>query len=244
MAKIGLIGYGKMGKLIHKIALERGHEVPVIIDVSAPEATASDITEESVKNADVLIDFSIPSSALSNLEKASKLGKNYVMGTTGWTNEMEKVKKIVDDAKIGFIWGSNFSLMVQLFFKIARETAKLVNKYDDIDVATWEAHHKHKIDSPSGTAETIGEILLSEIDRKKNLLLDRPDGAINPEDLHLATIRVGEVPGTHGIIFDTNSDTIEIKNTSRSRDGFALGAVIASEFIVDKTGFFDFRDVV
>lgn len=244
MAKIGLIGYGKMGQLIHQIALKRGHQVPVIIDVSCDKATAKDITAESVQEVDVLIDFSVPQEAVNNLKKAASLGKNYVMGTTGWTSQIQEVQKIVQDADIGFIWASNFSLMVQLFFKITREAAKLVNKYEEIDVASWEAHHKHKIDSPSGTAETIGGILLAEIDRKKQLLLDRPEGKINPEDLHLATIRVGEVPGTHAVIFDSDSDTIELKNTSRNRNGFALGAVIAAEFIVNKKGFYDFAEVV
>lgn len=240
---IGLIGYGKMGKLIHKISLKKGHKVSVIIDPSSNNATAKDITKNSVKNCDVLIDFSTPDTAMSNLKKTAELNKNFVMGTTGWTDQIEEVKKIVDESGIGFIWASNFSISVQLFFKIAREAAKLANKFEEFDVAAWEAHHRHKLDSPSGTALTLGEILIEEIDRKKELLLDRPKGKINPEQLHLATIRTGEIPGTHAVIFDTDSDTIEIKNTSRNRNGFAMGAVKAAEFIANKKGFYDFADL-
>lgn len=240
---IGLIGYGKMGKLIHEIALNKGHKVSAIIDPHSKNATAKDITKESLKNCDVLIDFSTPNNAISNLKKVANLKKNYVMGTTGWTNEIEEVKKIVEESKIGFIWASNFSIAVQLFFKIARESAKLINNFDEFDISAWEAHHKHKLDAPSGTALTLGEILIEEIDRKKELLLDRPKGKIKSEELHLTTIRVGEIPGTHGVIFDTDSDTIEIKNTSRNRNGFAMGAVKAAEFIANKKGFYDFAEI-
>ncbi|MCT4592373.1 MAG: 4-hydroxy-tetrahydrodipicolinate reductase [Candidatus Gracilibacteria bacterium] len=237
---IALIGYGKMGQLIHKVAESRGHKVVSIVDPSK----GNQIDADTMKGIDVAIDFSVPEMAISNLEKASQYGVNYVMGTTGWIDQMSKVQDITKKSGIGFIWGSNFSLSVQIFFRIIREAAKIANKFEEIDIAAYEAHHRHKLDAPSGTAETMGQIILEELDRKKRLLLDRPFSKISPDDLHLSTIRVGEVPGTHCMIMDTESDTIEIKNTSRNRNGFVLGAVIASEFINGKKGFYDFQDVV
>ena len=152
----------------------------------------------------------MPSSAIDNLRKASCLGASYVMGTTGWTDKMKEVEEIIEKNNMGFIWSSNFSLSVQLFFKIVREASRLINPFVDFDIAGYGAHHKHKLDAPSGTAETMAKIILDEVDRKKKLCLDRPNGKISSDELHIATMRVGEVPGTHKVIIDTDSDTIEI----------------------------------
>lgn len=239
--KIGLLGFGKMGRKIFEIAKNRGHEISEIVDPRAIEATHKTFPEKSA--AEVFIDFSAPDAVFSNVKSAAAFHKNLVVGTTGWTEKMPEIREIVKKSKIGFLWGSNFSPAVQMFFAVARAAAKIADKFPECDVAAFEAHHRHKIDAPSGTALSLGAILLDEISRKKKLLLDRPTGKISPDDLHLSTIRVGEVPGTHAAIFDFPDETIEIKSTSRSRGSFALGAVLAAEFLRGKSGFFDFQKV-
>jgi len=239
--KIGLLGFGKMGKRIAEIAISRGHEISVIIDPHSEGATAR--VFDNTSDADVFIDFSAPDSVLEHIETAIEFRKNIIVGTTGWTEHLPEIQKKVEQSKIGFLWSSNFSPAVQMFFLLAQKAAQVAEHFPECDIAGWEAHHRHKLDAPSGTALTLGEILLSEISRKKNLLLNRPTEKINPEDLHLATIRVGEIPGTHAVLFDFPDETIEIKSTSRSRGGFALGAVMAAEFLQGKSGFYDFRDV-
>lgn len=238
---IGIIGFGRMGNMIKQIAESRGHIVTDIIDPKHKEATASEISAEIT--AEVLIDFSTPNSVLGNIQKTCNIKKNIIVGTTGWTEDIEEVEQQVKNAGIGFLWGSNFSPAVQMFLRTVRAAAKISNKLPESDIGAWEAHHKHKLDSPSGTALTMGEILLEEIDRKTELLLDRPERKIQESDLHLATIRTGEIPGTHCALFDFPAETIEVKCTSRSREGFALGAVIASEWLEGKSGFYDFSEI-
>lgn len=238
---IGLIGYGKMGKRIAEIACQRGHTISAIIDPFATEKTAEALTADTV--GDVFIDFTTPDSIMNNIGLACAYNKNLVVGTTGWNVHFAVVKTQVEAAKIGFIWASSFSPAVQMFFRVAREAAHIANAFPECDVAAWEAHHRHKIDAPSGTAMTLGKILLEAIDRKTELLLDRPPEKIADNQLHLASLRAGEIPGTHCVLFDFPAETIEVKVTSRSRDGYALGAVLAAEWLQGKTGFFDFAEV-
>ncbi len=238
---IGLIGFGKMGRLIHKIAIERGHTIGAIIDPQAAEATAKVLSKDS--RADVFIDFSHPDAVVENIETACKLGHKIVVGTTGWSNDLPRIRALIESSENALIWASNFSPAVQMFFRIVRRAAQIANALPECDIASWEAHHRHKADAPSGTALSVGEILLGEIDRKTELLLDRPQGKIAPQQLHLATIRAGEIPGTHSVLFDFAAETIELKSVSRSREGFALGAVMAAEYLNDKTGFFHYDEV-
>lgn len=253
---IGLIGYGKMGRLIHSIAENRGHTVTLIIDPQAPEATAKALSELTTRPdptfpqegkesqmPEVLIDFSHPDGVVHNIETACRLGFKVVVGTTGWNDELPRINKLVQESGNALIWASNFSPAVQMFFRIVRRAAAIANALPECDIATWEAHHRHKADAPSGTALSAANILLDEIDRKSELLLDRPQGKIREDQLHLATIRAGEIPGTHSVLFDFPAETIEIKSVSRSRDGFALGAVMAAEWLADKKGFFHYDEV-
>jgi 4-hydroxy-tetrahydrodipicolinate reductase len=242
--QLGLIGYGKMGQLIEKLATLRGHQIEIIID---HKQSSFEKLAKMENGLDVVIDFSQPSAAMANLQQVSSLGINYVMGTTGWYSQFDRAQQIVADKQIGFIWSANFSLAVQLLFKIVRQAAKLVNNYPDFDLSVLELHHRHKLDSPSGTALSLAEILLEEVEHKQKIVLDRPqegNGKLKNNELHLASMRVGEVPGTHSVLLDIASDQIELKNTSRSREGFALGAIKAAEFIAGKQGFFDFAEVV
>jgi 4-hydroxy-tetrahydrodipicolinate reductase len=238
---IGLIGYGKMGQMIHALAENRGHIISEIIDPHSQKATQTTLVAEA--NADVFIDFSTPDSVLKNIDIACQSKKNIVVGTTGWTEKKDDVRTKVKESDIGFLWASNFSPAVQMFFRVAQRAAQIGNKLPECDTAVFEAHHKHKLDSPSGTAITLGEVLLSELDSKNEMIFDRPTGKIDPSQLHVSSVRVGEVPGTHAAIFDLPSETIEVKCTSRNRTGFALGAVLAAEWLNGKDGFYCFDDV-
>lgn len=238
---IGLIGYGKMGRLIGKIAGERGHAIAEIIDPYAVEATGRAWGKNT--EADVFIDFSTPASVIENVKTACDSGRALVIGTTGWIKELETARQLVENAGIGCIWSSNFSPAVQMFFRLVRSGTKLANGLPECDVALSEIHHRHKLDSPSGTALTAAEICIDEIDRKTAIVCDRPAGKIAPYELHLASLRMGEVPGTHSVYFDFPAETLEIKSISRSREGFALGAVMAAEWIFGKQGFYRLEDV-
>jgi 4-hydroxy-tetrahydrodipicolinate reductase len=166
------------------------------------------------------------------------------MGTTGWYDHMDKAKKIVAERDIGFIWSANFSIGVNIFFKIIKEAGKVFNRFPDYDVMCYELHHNRKADSPSGTAEMIGNIIVEKLDRKQTLVKETLCRRILPTELHVASVRGGETPGTHVVTFDSPFDTIELKHTVRSREGLALGALRAAEFIKDRKGFFDIEDLM
>lgn len=239
---IALIGYGTMGQIVHKVAKQKKIEITTIIDPVHPDADFQKINAKSLQNIDVCIDFTHPDVAVENIRQISQEGKNIVMATTGWLEQIKEVKKIVVKNKIGFLYGSNFSLGVNLFFKIIQQTAKIMNQYDAYDLYSYEMHHNRKKDAPSGTALSIGEILLEKIERKDKLVLDRPKGKIQKNELHLATIRGGDIAGTHCVGFDSEADTIELKHTARNREGFALGSLVASQWLQGKTGFFTIKD--
>jgi len=242
--KIALVGYGRMGHLVHKVAEEQAHEVVSIIDPNFSEAPHKEISKDSLKDAEVVIDFTTPDSVLDNVGKVSSAKINMVVGTTGWYDQIDKVKEIVKKSGIGFIFSPNFSLGVNIFFKIIRNAAKTFNKLEDYDVYGIEYHHSRKKDSPSGTAKKLGEIILEEISRKKELQTEKLDRQIKKEELHFASVRSGEFPGTHEIGFDSEADTIKLIHTARSRKGFALGAIKAAEFIKDKKGFYTIEDML
>ena len=242
--KISLIGYGKMGKEIERIAKLRGIQVVSIIDSSDVSAKSKKITKASLNNADVAIDFTTPDVAIDNLKLVSALGKNMVMGTSSWYDRVEEAKAIVKKNNTGFIYGPNFSIGVNLFMKIAEESTKLFEKAKDYDVFVYEAHHNQKVDAPSGTAKNISDIVLKNMKRKKKAVYDRVDRRILPSELHVASIRAGNIPGTHVLSFDSEADTIEIKHTARNRSGFAIGALQAAEWIRNKKGFYTFDDLM
>ncbi len=241
---IAIIGYGKMGHEIENAARARGINVVSIIDPNDKNAAHREIGAESMKNVDVCIDFSSPNAVMNNIRQIAKYKKNIVIGTTGWHDKIDEAKKIVKNSNIGMIYSSNFSIGVNVFFRIIEDAAKIFNKLEAYDVYGYEMHHNNKIDSPSGTAKTIGEILIKNIKRKNKLLFEKIDRKINPNELHFASVRAGSIPGTHVVGFDSSADTIELKHTARNREGFAMGAIMAAQWIKNKKGFFDIKNMM
>ena len=227
---IAIIGYGKMGHEIEKAARARGINIVSTIDPDNSSATHKNIDENSLKNADVCIDFTNPGAVVGNIKKISKFKKNIVVGTTGWHNQINEARKIVRQNGIGLIYASNFSIGVNVFFRMIENAAKIMNNLNDYGVFGYELHHSRKLDSPSGTAKTIERILVENIKRIK--------------EVNFASVRAGSIPGTHVVGFDSSADTIELKHTARNREGFALGAVMAAEWIKNKKGFFEINDMM
>ncbi|MBT5419846.1 MAG: 4-hydroxy-tetrahydrodipicolinate reductase [Candidatus Cloacimonetes bacterium] len=238
MLKIALIGYGQMGNLIEQLASQNDCEIVSIIDPTL----GNEITTQTVADADVCIEFSTPDAAFENIVKLIELNKNIVTGTTGWYDNLDKVKLMVEKKGTGFIYGSNFSVGMNLFFSIIESAAKLMNKAEDYDLFGLEMHHNKKKDSPSGTAKVLSEIILQNIDRKTKVQYDKLDRKIEQDELHFTSVRSGNIPGTHSISFDSEADTIELKHTARNRNGLALGAIKAAKWINNKTGFYNFTD--
>lgn len=236
--KIALIGYGKMGHEIEKIARERGHEIVSIIDMNEEEKFGS----SEFKSADVAIEFTSPESAMRNYRQAFAAGVPVVSGTTGWLAHLDEIKSSCEKEGKTFFYASNFSLGVNIFFALNQYLAKLMNRYPDYDVWMEETHHIHKLDAPSGTAITLAEGILGQIDRKEGWVLgnDAPTG----DALRIDAFREGEVPGIHSIIYESEADTIRITHDAKNRKGFALGAVLAAEFTKGKKGFLTMEDML
>lgn len=237
--KIALVGYGQMGHIIEKVALERGHEVITTIDPHHPEASHKNIADAPIEDVDICIIFAIPESLIENVTQVALRGKNIVIGTTGWLHRKNEVTKLIHDNNIGGIYAPNFSLGVNLFLRMIRHAARIMDKYSEYDVAGIEYHHNKKKDSPSGTAKAMTNILLENLNRKESIVYDIVDRQIAPEEMHFASVRCGNMPGTHSIIFDSAADTITLTHQARNREGFAWGAVAAAEWIVGKRGLFD-----
>jgi 4-hydroxy-tetrahydrodipicolinate reductase len=243
--KIALLGYGKMGKIIEKIATDRKHEIVLKID----HDNLYDLTPENLQQADVAIEFSTPSTVLNNIGHCFKAGVPIVIGTTGWYDQLPVVKQQCEENNGTLIYASNFSIGVNIFFHINRVLAKLMNAQPYYDVQVEEIHHLQKLDSPSGTAITIAEGILENLDYKKewvNILTDNNgDGedTLKADQLLIESLRIDSVPGTHTVIYDSEVDTIEFKHTAHNRNGFALGAVLAAEWVSDKKGFFSVSDM-
>lgn len=230
--KIALLGYGKMGQTIEKIAVSRGHEIVLTIDKDSPE---SDISV-----ADVAIDFSIPSSAVDNITNCLNNNVPIISGTTGWLDHFEDMKKLCSDQKGAFIYASNYSLGVNIFFELNNHLAKMMGNLDQYNVTIEEIHHKQKLDEPSGTAITLAEGVIEHTQNTQWEL----DKASQENSIPISAIRSPEVPGTHTITYNSSVDQIDIKHTAHNRQGFALGAVVAAEWIVGKTGVFTMKDVL
>jgi len=243
---LAINGYGRMGKLIRNCALERGHSVTAVIDpfVDLPEITSRELSIESIGSAELVIDFTIPSSALKNIEIIAQAGANAVIGTTGWYESVEIAEKIVSAAGTGLLWSGNFSLGVNVLFHLVRAAGKIMNKIPEYDSMVHEFHHSGKADSPSGTAVMLSSILLEEIEQKRTIVTDSLSRKILPDELHVSSTRGGSIPGTHSILFDGEDDTIEITHRARNRNGFALGAVKAAEWMQGKTGFYSIDDMM
>lgn len=235
--KIALIGYGKMGKIIERIALERGHEIVSVIDIDNRE----DFQSEAFRSADVAIEFTTPHIALQNYDEAFRAGVAVVSGTTGWTEHLEEVKNNVEKNNHTLFWSSNFSLGVNIFITLNSYLAKMMNQFPDYNVEMTEIHHTQKLDAPSGTAITLAEGILGNLDRKTVWVKDTEN---NSDELAIKSIREGQVPGIHTIRYESAVDSIEITHDAKSREGFALGAVIAAEFTAGKKGFLGMGDLL
>lgn len=233
---IALLGYGKMGKEIEKIALERGHTIVLKIDVD----NVSDMTSENLQKADVAIDFSVPSSAYDNIMKCFESNLPIVSGTTGWIDRKQEVEKECREKNQTFFYASNYSLGVNLFFKLNQFLAKIMGPFDQYDVAIEETHHTQKLDAPSGTAITLAEDILDNIERKSTWELDSEDKS----KLNIKAIRKENVPGIHTVTYDSEVDYITMTHSAKSRKGFALGAVLAAEFAKDNKGILTMDDLM
>ena len=234
--KIALIGYGKMGKQIEQIAFSRGHSIVAIIDENNLDGFAS----EDFKSADVAIEFTTPSSALNNFRKCFESNVPVVAGTTGWLENLPEVKKACENGQT-FFYASNYSLGVNIFFAVNKYLAKIMNQFPDYSVKMEEIHHVHKLDAPSGTAITLAEGIIENIDRKTDWHLE---AETKPEDISIHCIREGEVHGIHEIFYESEADVISIKHDAKNRKGFALGAVLAAEFTCGKKGFLGMQDML
>ena len=235
--KIALIGYGKMGKTIEQIALGRGHQIVSIVDINNPEEFDSD----NFRHADVAIEFTTPATAFDNYMKSFAAGVPVVSGTTGWLDRIDEIKEKCATEGKTFFYASNFSIGVNIFFALNKYLAKVMNNFPVYDVKMTETHHIHKLDAPSGTAITLAEGILENMDRKERWTLETAE---NPADLPIHAVREGEVPGIHEIVYESDVDFISIKHDAKSRAGFALGAVLAAEFTVGKKGFLGMNDML
>ncbi|WP_309608031.1 4-hydroxy-tetrahydrodipicolinate reductase [Flavobacterium sp.] len=229
--KIALLGYGKMGKVIEKIALDRGHEIVL--------RKSSNSTYAGLSNADVAIDFSVPESAVCNISECFDTNVPVVCGTTGWLDHYNEMVSICKEKNGSFIYASNFSLGVNIFFELNDYLAKMMSKIDQYKVSMEEIHHTQKLDAPSGTAISLANGIIKN-STYKNWTLNNPE----ENEIKIDAKRIENVPGTHSIFYDSNVDQIEIKHTAYNREGFALGAVIAAEWIQNKKGVFTMKDVL
>lgn len=225
--KIALTGYGKMGHEIENLICESGNHQ--VVSISYKTLTES-LDKDGIKKADVVIDFTSPEVIINTIKEITGMGKNMVVGTTGWYEKMDEVKKIVKKAKTGFIYGSNFSIGANIFFQIVNFASKLFSRYGSYDVAGYEIHHTAKKDSPSGTAKKIASLILENFPKRK--------------ELNFASLRVGRFFGYHEVIFDSQADEIKLSHNAHSRRGFAEGAIAAAEFIKGKKGFYSFDEVM
>ena len=244
MMTIAIIGYGKMGKEVERICGERKTISVKEIFTEVNNFRRIGLSATALKDIDVCIDFSTPTSVMRHIEAAIECGKNIVVGTTGWYDALPKVKKMVEKGKIGFLYSPNFSLGMNIFFQMLTSAGHYFDKYDMYDVAIQEIHHHGKSDSPSGTALALGEILIQHIRSKKEMLVDAAHKKIEPSQLHITSTRLGHVAGTHRIMFDSAADTIELVHTAKDRSGFALGALVAAEWLKGKKGMFTMKDVL
>ena len=229
--KIALLGYGRMGKEIEKIALSRGHEIVIRKDVD-------DIIDITL--ADVAIDFSVPSSAFNNISNCLNNNVPVISGTTGWLEKYEDAIALCKEKKGAFIYASNYSLGVNIFFELNKQLAKMMKTIEGYNISMEEIHHTKKLDAPSGTAITLAEGIIENTSKNSWELGE----VTSEENIPIIAKRISKVPGTHTVWYDSEVDSLEIKHTAHNRKGFALGAVIAAEWISDKTGVFSMKDVL
>ncbi len=241
--KIALLGYGKMGRIIEQFALDRGHEIVLKIT----SANQEDLNAERLRQADVAIDFSTPGTVLGNIEACFEADVPVVVGTTGWYAKLQEVKDRCVERNKSLLYGSNFSIGVNVFFHVNKILARIMNRYPQYDVLVEEIHHTQKLDAPSGTAITIAEGILDGLDRKGEwvgeLVGDNQEVIPRADQLLIESHRLEDVPGTHTVIYSSEVDDIEFKHKAHSRAGFALGAVVAAEWLQGRQGFYSVKDI-
>lgn len=235
--KIALIGYGKMGKEIEQILIARGHTIPLIIDLN----NTNDLDAAHLQEVDVAIEFTTPSTAYGNVVKCLEAGIPVVCGTTAWLDKLPEVEQLCKEKNGAFFYASNYSIGVNIFFEINRRLAQLMNRFGEYDVTIEETHHTQKKDAPSGTAVTLAEGVLENLDRKQKWVCGT---TTVPEELEVVAIRRSVVPGTHTVTYESDVDALSITHMAKSRRGFALGAVLAAEFLHGKTGIFSMKDLM
>lgn len=245
--RIAVVGYGKMGRLIRLEALKCGHEVVAIIDPWSPqsEVTALQLDAASLNGCDVAIDFTQPQIVCDHIVLYARLGIPAVIGTTGWYSELDSVKKAIEGTQSSIIYSGNFSLGVALFMQVVKKAGQLFDKVGLYDTFIQEIFHAQKADSPSGTAEMLGNILLETSSTKKSLVRESLQRKRTDQEIHISSLRGGTIPGIHTVYFDSDVDTIELTHRARSREGFAIGAVKAASWIADgRKGFFTLDDML
>ena len=235
--KIALIGYGKMGKAIEEIALQKGHQIVLKIDLS----NINEFTKENLSKADVAIEFTSPNTAYENVSKCLEYGVPVICGSTGWLDKWNEIEALCKQENGALLYASNYSIGVNLFFELNTYLAKLMSKYNEYNVSLIETHHTEKKDAPSGTAITLAEQVINNTTNKKKWV-NHPTN--NVAELEILSERINPAPGTHTIKYTSLVDNIEITHTAHSRVGFASGAVLAAEFIVEKRGIFTMKDVL
>lgn len=233
--KIALIGYGRMGKEVEAVAHERGHYVQARIDNDRDWELQADV----LRNADVAVEFSVPGTAVSNILKCFDLNLPVVCGTTGWTSEMDHIKDVCLNKNQSFIYAPNFSIGVNVFFEINKNLARLMKNFRDYEISIEEAHHILKLDAPSGTAIRLANDITEVIEHKKGWSENPQAGS---EEIGITSIREGNIPGEHTVKYESSFDSIEITHKAKSRKGFAVGAMLAAEWIADKKGFYGMSD--
>lgn len=235
--KIALIGYGKMGKTIERLAKTKGHDIVLIID----KDNLQDFTKENLQKVDVAIEFSQPESAFENIKKCLEAKVPVITGTTGWLDKLSEARQICEQTGSAMIQATNFSIGVNIFFALNHYLAKMMNAQPQYEVKIEEIHHTQKLDAPSGTAISLAKDILNEIERKTNWVNHENS---NPEELAIISKRIDPAPGTHEVTYQSEIDTIKISHEAHSREGFALGAIVAAGWIVGKQGFFTMQDVL
>lgn len=229
--KIALLGYGRMGKEIEKIALQRGHEIVI---------KSNSNSTYTITDADVAIDFSLPTSAVHNISTCIKNQVPVISGTTGWLENYDNIVDFCKEKNGAFLYASNFSIGVNIFFELNKQLAKMMNTFDDYNISLEEIHHTKKLDAPSGTAITLAEEIIENSSKSRW----NSESESSSESIPITSKRIGDTPGTHVVNYTSEVDAIEIKHTAHKREGFALGAVVAAEWILNKKGIFTMNDVL
>ena len=232
-----LMGYGRMGREVEAVLNRRGHNIVARVD-AAGLGDMTEADEKSLKAADAVIEFALPDGIVKRASLYAEYGLKAVVATTGWDKMKKDVLSPFKEDSAAILYGTNFSVGAHLFFRLSSYAATLMNKVEDYDVSLIEYHHNKKIDSPSGTALTAASKILENLDRKKEILPGNPPGAIKADQLHVASVRCGNIPGIHTVVMDSPADTIEVSHSARNRGGFALGSVLAAEWLMNRSGIF------